>query len=129
LPKRFSEGSWSGEILAAVARGLALPDDKLPQAPERKKLPSGIGPLTEILKVLLKRACESHDVAPKLIANASDLERLAASDDADIPALHGWRRKIFGEQALAFKQGKLAITVKGKRIELMETDSTAGRPK
>lgn len=129
LPKRFSEDSRSAEILAAVSRGLAIPDDKLPQARERKKLPSGIGPLTDMLKVLLKRACESHDVAPKLVASASDLECLAASDDADIPALHGWRRKVFGEQALAFKRGKLAITVKGKRIELIETDSTVGRPK
>ena len=129
LPKRFSEDSRSAQILAAVSRGLAKPDDELPHAPKRKKLPPGIGPLTDMLKVLLKRACEVHDVAPKLVASASDLEFLAASDDADIPALHGWRRKVFGEQALAFKQGRLAITVKDKRIEIMETDSTVGKTK
>jgi ribonuclease D len=129
LPKRFSEDSRGEEILAAVSRGLAIPDDKLPRAPQRKNLPSGIGPLTDMLKVLLKRACESHDVAPKLVASSSDLERIAASDDTNIPALHGWRREIFGEQALAFKRGKLAISVNGKRIELIETNGSADRPK
>ena len=129
LPKRFSEDSRGVEILAAVSRGLAIPDDKLPRAPQRKNLPSGIGPLTDMLKVILKRACESHDVAPKLVASSSDLERIAASDDTNIPALHGWRREIFGEQALAFKRGKLAISVNGKRIELIETNGSADRPK
>ena len=129
LPKRFLEDSRGTEILAAVSRALAIPKRDLPKVPERKSLPPGIGPLTDLLKVLLKRACEDHHVAPKLVASTDDLERIAASDDADVRALHGWRREIFGEQVLAFKQGRLAITVKGNRIELTTTSGKAAKAK
>ncbi len=127
LPKRFAKEGGGAEILAAVSRAQAIPKRELPKVPERKSLPPGIGPLTDLLKVLLKHACETHHVAPKLLASVDDLERIAASDDADVPALHGWRREIFGEQALAFKQGRLAITVKGKRIELTEASSAVAK--
>ena len=129
LPKRFATDSRGAEILAAVSRALAIPKRDLPKLPERRSLPPGIGPLTDLLKVLLKRACENHHVAPKLVASVDDLERIATSDDAEVPALHGWRREIFGEQALAFKQGRLAITVNGKRIELTPMDSDAAKSK
>ncbi len=127
MPKRFAADDRGTEILAAVSRALAIPKRNLPKVPERRSLPPGIGPLTDLLKVLLKRACEDHDVAPKLVASVDDLERIAASDDADVRALHGWRREIFGEQALAFKQGHLAITVNGKRIELTATGGATAK--
>lgn len=129
LPKRFTKENESTKLLVAVSRALAIPESDLPKVPRPKSLPSGIGPLTELLKVLLKHACEENHVAPKLVASADDLERIAASDDANIPALRGWRREIFGERALAFKQGRLAITAKGKRIELTEFDNTVNQIK
>jgi ribonuclease D len=67
---------------------------------------------------------EEHQVAHRLIASASDLESIAADDEADVPALHGWRREIFGEDALALKHGKLALTAEGKRVEIVVLGAT-----
>ncbi len=70
----------------------------------------------ELLKVLLRYEAERQQVAPRLIASVSELEAIAASDDADVPALQGWRRKAFGERALALKHGKLALKLKDGKV-------------
>jgi ribonuclease D len=70
--------------------------------------------------VLLKQRCEQHQVAQKLLASADDLDAIAADDHADVPALSGWRYEIFGKDALALKQGRLALTVRNNRIALVE---------
>ena len=80
------------------------------------------GPLIDLLRVLLKLRCDEFEVAQKLIANASDLERIAADDHAKVPALTGWRKKVFGEEALALKHGKLALTAKGKSIKIISLE-------
>jgi ribonuclease D len=76
--------------------------------------------VVELLKVLLKTKSEVHDVAQKLIANSADLEMIAADDQADVPALHGWRKELFGEDALALKHGKLALTAGKNQVELVK---------
>ncbi len=70
-----------------------------------------IGPTADLLKVLLKMRCEENRVAQKLIATVDDIEAIAASDEADVAALRGWRREIFGKDALALKHGRIALTV------------------
>ena len=74
-----------------------------------------------LLKVLLAEKAEAHDVAPKLLASSDDLDRLATEEHPDIPALHGWRAKVFGEDAMALKAGKIALGVAGKRIKLIRS--------
>jgi len=73
-------------------------------------VPPGLGPLIDLLRVLLKTRCDQHEVAQKLLATSSDLELIAADDDAKVPGLAGWRREIFGAEALNLKHGKLALT-------------------
>ncbi|MGE0718985.1 MAG: ribonuclease D [Alphaproteobacteria bacterium] len=119
LGKGLAEGRYGGEILEAVARALDLPDADLPKPPPREDTPPGLGPLVELLRVLLKMKCEDAEVAQKLVASADDLERIAASDAADVPAMHGWRRDIFGQHALALKHGRLALTARGKSIAVV----------
>ncbi len=114
-------------ILAAVARGLAVPDDQCPLPPRNKPLPRGLKPVVDLLKVLLKAKCEEFDVAQKLVANSTDLERIADDDDADVPALSGWRRQVFGDDALALKHGKLALTIDGKALNLVAFDAPGAR--
>ena len=58
----------------------------------------------------------------ELIASSSDLERIAADDHAKVPALKGWRHKVFGEEALALKHGKLALTAKGRSIRIISLE-------
>ena len=76
----------------------------------------------ELLKVLLRMASERHGVAAKVIATVEDLERLASDDRADVPALHGWRREMFGDQAIALKRGKLALAVDRGRVVAVERE-------
>jgi ribonuclease D len=71
------------------------------------------------LRVLLRRCCDEHQVAQKLIASSDDLEAIAADDAAEVPALTGWRREIFGRDALALKHGRLAMTARGNRVCLV----------
>jgi ribonuclease D len=73
-----------------------------------------------LLKVLLRMTAEQHAVAAKVIATVEELERIAADDEADVPALKGWRRELFGEKALALKHGKLALAVDRGRVVAVE---------
>ncbi len=122
LGRGLAEGRFGAEILEAVNRGLMLPDADLPKPPPRQDMPPGLGPLGDLLRVLLKMKCEEHDVAQKLVASADDLERIAASDDAVVPAMEGWRREVFGQHALALKHGKLGLTAHGKSIAVVTLD-------
>ena len=66
--------------------------------------------------MLLRMTAERNGVAAKVIATVDDLDRIAADDDADVPALHGWRRDLFGEKALALKQGRLSLAIEKGRV-------------
>lgn len=121
LPKRCTENQLSKEILEAVSRGISLPSDKLPNISSHKPVPTSVRPLIDALKILLRSTCEAHNVAPKLVASSRDLEKIAATESRDLPALRGWRWEVFGKKALAFKQGRLSMSVKGGSIALSET--------
>jgi ribonuclease D len=125
LGKGVAEGKLGNEILEAVQRGLANSKALEPPAPSRPDTPAGLGPLIELLRVLLKQRCEEHQVAQKLVATAEDLEAIAADDNASVPALSGWRHEIFGKDALALKHGRLALTVRRNRIALVEVAGPA----
>lgn len=116
LSSGFAEGRQGTEILQAVARANALPIAQCPVGEERRNVPSGLGPVIDLLKVLLKQVSEEHGVAAKLIATTDDLEDIACSDVANVPALHGWRRELFGNVALALKHGEVVMGLKGKKV-------------
>ena len=120
LGRSVAEGRLGGEILEAIARGIAAQHHSQEDESQRPEAPPGLGPLVDLLRVLLKLRCEDHDVAQKLVANAADLEQIAASDNAEVQALTGWRYEIFGKDALALKHGKLGLTAQGKRILVVE---------
>jgi len=115
----FADGKLGKSLLSAVERGLNLPKSEIPSLRKSDPLPQGLGPLTDLLKVLLKRCCEEVGVASRLVATSDDLERIAADDNADVPALKGWRRELFGEEALRLKQGKIALSAEGKTVKLI----------
>ncbi len=114
-------------ILAAVGRGLSMPDDQCPLPPQTKPLPRGLKPVVDLLKVLVQAKCEEFDVARKLVANSNDLEQIAADDEARVPALSGWRRQVFGDDALALKHGKVALAIEGKALNLVAIDPPGTR--
>ncbi|OYW24501.1 MAG: ribonuclease D, partial [Caulobacter sp. 12-67-6] len=84
--------------------------------------PQNAGAVVELLKVLLKARAEEAGVASKLIANVADLERIAIDDNAKVDALTGWRRQLFGEDALKLKRGEIALVLNGARVEVVEIE-------
>jgi ribonuclease D len=120
LGKGFVDGKFGAEVLEVIRHALAMPEHTHPEAPPRRELPPGLGPLVDLLRVLLKLRCEEHGVAQKLVASGDDLELIAAEDAADVPALTGWRRELFGNDALNLKHGRLALTVAGRQIRLVQ---------
>jgi ribonuclease D len=119
LPKGFERSRWGAEIVEAVNRGLARDPKTLPRLERFRPAANGAA-VVELLKVLLRMTSERHGVAAKVIATVDDLERIAADDEADVPALKGWRRELFGEKALALKHGKLALAVENGKVRTIE---------
>ena len=126
MSKGFAEGRLGQDLLQAIENGLALPAHEIPDVEPVPELPGGLGATVELLKVLLKVKCEAAGVAQKLIATTADLEQLAAADDADIPALKGWRLELFGTAALELKRGRLALGLDRRRLKIIPAPETAG---
>ncbi|MCQ8240139.1 ribonuclease D [Rhizosaccharibacter radicis] len=120
VSRGFAEGRSGSGLLDAVAAGRALPEASLPLAP-RKDGPRPSPALVSLLKVLLAAKCEQHDVAPRLVASSEEIDRLATESEPDIPPLHGWRREVFGADALALRSGSVSVGVDGKRIRLIRS--------
>jgi ribonuclease D len=119
LPKGFERSRWGEQIIDAVKRGLERDHKTLPRLERFRPAPNGAATV-ELLKVLLRMTAERHGVAAKVIATVDDLDRIAATDDADVPAMKGWRRELFGEKALALKHGRLALAIDNGRVAIVE---------
>ena len=119
ITRGFAEGKMGVSLLTAIAEAKALPDDQLPEAPSHRDGPKPSPALVSLLKVLLAAKCEKHDVAPKLVANSEDIDRLALEEAPDVACLSGWRAAVFGADAMALKSGRIALGVDGKRIKLI----------
>jgi ribonuclease D len=121
MGRRMAEGQSGQEILQAVKCGLDVADKDCPQPRSRPVLPRGIGPTSDLLKVLLKIKCEEFNVAQKLIASSDDIDLIAAyGEKADVRALNNWRYDVFGRDALLIRDGKCGIAMKGKSLILIE---------
>jgi ribonuclease D len=119
LPKGFERSKWGEAIVEAVNRGVARDPKTLPRL-ERGRATANGGATVELLKVLLRMISERHGVAAKVIATIDDLENIAANDEAEVPALKGWRRELFGDKALALKRGQLSLAVEKGRVVVVE---------
>jgi ribonuclease D len=119
IGRGFAESRTGLALLEAVAAARNEPESALPPAPAQRDFIRPSPALVSLLKVLLAAKCDEHNVAPKLIANADDIDRLVLEDSPDIPALIGWRREVFGNDALALKDGRVALGVDGRKIRLV----------
>ena len=120
LSRGFDKTQFGQGLIEVVAAVKKLPNDQLPRLPKPKRMPEGCGAATEMLKVLLKLTVEKHGVAAKIIATTDDLEKIAADDDADVAALKGWRRELFGNRALALKNGKIALGYNNRSVQVID---------
>jgi ribonuclease D len=120
VPRGFGNSRGAQELIQALNQAFA--DPNRPHYKHERAPPpaSSVGPTVELLKVLLRYEAERAQVAPRLIASAAEIEAIAASDNAEVDALKGWRRKVFGERALALKHGKLALKLENGRVTVQD---------
>lgn len=121
----FARSDKGKQVLSAVERGKAKDIETIPPLKKGTPLDAEAMAICELLRVLLKAIAAKNGVAPKLIASTNDLEKLALNDNADIPALSGWRYELFGLPALRIKRGELLLTVKNQRVQTIECPETA----
>ena len=125
LGRRLAEGPGGDALLKAIKQGADLPRDQWPKPPARPDLPAWTAAAADLLRVLLKMKCAEADVATKLVANSADVELIAAfGEEADVPALKGWRRIVFGADALRLRSGELGLALDGDRVALIEQPSS-----
>lgn len=116
LSDGFSRSQRAREIVDAVNRGLARDPASLPAIPHGSGPSGDVNAMCDVLRVLLKATAQRHKVASRLIADAEDIEAIASQVNPDVPALKGWRRELFGEDALRLKRGEVALTVRNGEV-------------
>lgn len=120
LPKGMAASRVGDALLKAVASGMARDPKSLPQLDDgRDEMNEAAQAAAEVLKLALKVVCEQEGIAPKLVASSSDIDAVAESDTAEVPLLHGWRRELFGDLALAIKRGEAVIGFDSGRVRVM----------
>ncbi len=117
LPKGMANSRLGDNLLRVIKEGLMRDPQSLPHTNwGREETSESTQAAAEILKLALKIVCEREGLAPKLIANTSDIEAVADNDNADVPLMHGWRREVFGNLALELKRGNAMIGFKDGRV-------------
>jgi len=120
VSKGFGNSRFGPELAAVVHAALHDAETYAPVVERPERGPQAPGAVVELLKVLLKARAEEANVAPRLIAGAAELEKLAVDAEADTPVLKGWRRELFGEDALRLRRGELALVLDGPRVRVRE---------
>jgi ribonuclease D len=120
LQRDARRGELAEGILAALRRAEAVDARDLPALPDTNgRRAQGSEALGDLLRVLLKARSEQAGVAQKLIASAADLDAIAAEEAPDVPALAGWRREVFGNDALRLKRGEIALSAGGGAVRVV----------
>ncbi len=121
IPRGWERSSAADGLLNAVNAALDLPREQMPKLPRHPSQPEGAGAAVELLKVLLRLVAEDEGVAPKVLASGDDLDRIAAQGEAaDVAALRGWRREVFGDKALRLVRGEIGVKYEQRRIVVFD---------
>lgn len=121
MSKEKAKGNYGENLLDLIRFARNIPAEDCPERPPRKEsFPQELTPVLEMLRMLLRITCAEHEVVPRMVAAPGELEELAKNDDADIPAMKGWRYEVFGEAALSMKRGEISLRLNNGRIEMAE---------
>ena len=125
IPKGWERSATATALLATVTTALDLPKDQMPRLPKTVQAPEGSSAAAELLKVLLRQVAEREGVASKVLASSDDIDRIAAEGEAaDVPAMHGWRRAVFGEVATKLVRGEIALKFDRRKIAIFDLVSS-----
>jgi ribonuclease D len=117
IPRGFEKSRGAKVLVEAINAAIDNAEDYAPKLPKVQHMPPNLGPTIEMLKTLLRLRTEYEGIAPRLVANNADIEKLAAfGEKADVAALKGWRREIFGEDALKMLDGKIGLRLEGREV-------------
>lgn len=126
LPRGFPESRHGRDLIEAVREAKAVPNAECPRLAPRLDVSPAAAALVDMLRVLLKFRSAENDVAARVIATTSDLELIAVKGaDADVPPLRGWRRELFGDDALALREGRVALGLESGTLRLVPFASGA----
>jgi ribonuclease D len=128
ISKGYERSKTGQDLLQLMHEVSEIPTTDLPEVPKGKNQPEGSGAAVDLMKVLLKLISEQHGVAAKIIATVDDLEKIACDDDAEVTAMKGWRREMFGQYALKIKKGEIALRLEGKRVGMIECEPPVLQP-
>ncbi len=126
LSEGFARSSRAKEIVEAVKAGLARDIKTVPPIREGSGLPPEKTATVELLRVLLKACAARNKVAPRMIADSDDLDRMAMEDEPDVPALKGWRYELFGAEAQRLKRGEVALKVANGEVVPIAVSAGSG---
>jgi ribonuclease D len=125
-PKGWERSQTATQLIQVVNTALDVPKEQLPKLPKQPQLQEGSSAAGELLRVLLKIVAEKEGVAPKVLASSDDIEKIASEGErADVPALTGWRREVFGETALKLVRGEIALRFEKRRIAVSDVRGEA----
>lgn len=117
IPRGFEKSRSAKDLVDSLNAAIDNADDYAPKLPKVQHMPPNLGPTIEMLKTLLRLRTEYVDIAPRMVANNADIEKLAAfGDKADVAALKGWRKEIFGDDAVKLLAGKIGLRLEGRKV-------------
>ncbi len=117
VPKGWERSSTAASLIDVVNAALAMPKENMPRLPRHAQAPEGTSAAAELLKVLLRQVAEKEGVAAKVLASSEDIDRIAAEgEEADVPAMQGWRREVFGNVAARLVRGEIALKFDRRKI-------------
>ena len=119
VTRGFAEGRTGAALLEVLSAVRQVPDAELPPAVQSRENVRPSAALVSLLKVLLAAKAEQHHVAARLVASSDDIDQMALEENPCVAALQGWRREVFGNDALLLKQGRMALSVDGRRVKLI----------
>jgi ribonuclease D len=121
VPKGWERSSTASALLDVVNTALAQPREAMPRLPKTPQGPEGTSAAAELLKVLLRLVAEKEGVAAKVLASGEDIDRIAAEGEkADVPAMKGWRREVFGNAAARLVRGEIGLKFDRRRIAVFD---------
>ncbi len=117
VPKGFERSETAKKLVEDINHALENIDTYAPPVPKPRHMPPNIGPTAEMLRTLLRLRTEYVDIAPRLVASQKDIDQIAAfGERAEVPALSGWRREVFGEDALKLLRGEIGLRLEGRKV-------------
>ena len=117
IPRGFEKSRSAKDLIESLNAAITNADDYAPKLPKIQHMPPNLGPTIEMLKTLLRLRTEYVDIAPRMVANNADIEKLAAfGAKAEVAALKGWRKDIFGDDALKMLDGKIGLRLEGREV-------------